>query len=85
MQKVLLEEITREGEWVRTHTGDAAAQLAPIQGLNADTIETGLKRYAHVYKPVDAQVLAEQQKIADAFYELKLIPKQLKVSDAVLK
>jgi sulfonate transport system substrate-binding protein len=85
VQKILLEEITREGEWVRTHTAEAAAQLAPIQGLDADIIQTGLKRYAHVYKPVDAQVLAEQQKIADAFFELKLIPKQLKVSDAVLK
>jgi sulfonate transport system substrate-binding protein len=74
VQKILLEEITREGEWVRTHTAEAAAQLAPIQGLDADIIQTGLKRYAHVYKPVDAQVLAEQQKIADAFFELKLIP-----------
>jgi len=85
VEKILLEEITREGEWVRTHTAQAAAQLAPIQGLDPDIIETGLKRYAHIFKPVDAQVLAEQQKIADAFYELKLIPKPLKVSDAVLK
>ncbi|MCI1003920.1 sulfonate ABC transporter substrate-binding protein [Herbaspirillum sp. C7C8] len=85
VQKILLEEVTREGEWVRTHTAEAAAQLAPIQGLDADIIETGLKRYAHIYKPVDAQVLAEQQKIADAFYQLRLIPKPLKVSDAVLK
>jgi len=85
VEKILLEEITREGQWVRANTAQAAAQLAPIQGLDADIIETGLKRYAHVYKPVDAGVLAEQQKIADAFFELKLIPRQLKVSDAVLK
>lgn len=85
VEKVLLEEITREGAWVKANTAQAAAQLAPIQGLDPAIIQTGLSRYAHVYKPVDAQVLAEQQKIADAFYELKLIPKQLKVSDAVLK
>ncbi|MFJ3045735.1 sulfonate ABC transporter substrate-binding protein [Herbaspirillum chlorophenolicum] len=85
IEKILLEEITREGQWVRANTAQAAAQLAPIQGLDADIIETGLKRYAHIYKPIDAGVLAEQQKIADAFFELKLIPKPLKVSDAVLK
>lgn len=81
----LLEEISREGQWVRTHTSEAARQLAPIQGLDADVIETGLKRYAHIYKPVDAQVLNEQQRIADTFFALKLIPKKLNVSDAVLR
>jgi len=29
-------------------------------------------------------VLTDQQKIADAFYELKLIPKKISVRDAVL-
>ncbi|MCA1325483.1 sulfonate ABC transporter substrate-binding protein [Herbaspirillum sp. alder98] len=85
IEKILLEEITREGQWVKSNISQAAAQLAPIQGLETDVIETGLKRYAHVYKPIDAQVLAEQQRIADAFFELKLIPKKLNVNDAVLK
>lgn len=85
IEKILLEELTKEGQWIKSNISQAAAQLAPIQGLDADIIETGLKRYAHIYKPVDAQVLAEQQKIADTFFELKLIPKKLNVSDAVLK
>lgn len=73
--KVLLEEITRQGQWIRANTREAAAQLAPIQGLETDVIEVSLKRYEHIYKPVDAKVLEEQQRIADAFFELKLIPK----------
>jgi sulfonate transport system substrate-binding protein len=40
-------------------------------------------RFAYGIKPISAQVAAEQQKIADAFYELKLIPKSLKVADAL--
>ncbi|EJL80942.1 ABC transporter, substrate-binding protein, aliphatic sulfonates family [Herbaspirillum sp. CF444] len=83
--KVLLEEITKEGQWIRANTKEAAAQLAPIQGLDADVIEVSLKRYEHIFKPVDAKVLEEQQHIADAFFELKLIPKKLNVKDAVLK
>ncbi|MFL9922787.1 sulfonate ABC transporter substrate-binding protein [Herbaspirillum lusitanum] len=83
--KALLEEVSKEGQWIRSNIKQAAAELAPIQGLDTDVIEIGLKRYEHIFKPVDAQVLAEQQKIADAFFELKLIPKKLDVSTAVLK
>ncbi|VTU45948.1 hypothetical protein [Variovorax sp. PBL-E5] len=34
-------------------------------------------------KPVTPAVAAEQQKIADTFFELKLIPKKIKVLDAL--
>ncbi|MDY7579695.1 sulfonate ABC transporter substrate-binding protein [Herbaspirillum sp. RTI4] len=80
----LLDEISKEGQWIRGHIKDAAAQLAPIQGLDADIIEVGLKRYAHIFRPIDDGVLDEQQRIADSFFELKLIPKKLNVKEAVL-
>ena len=48
--------------------------VAPIQGLEPDIIEASLRHYQHVYKPIDDAVLADQQRIADTFYELKLIP-----------
>ncbi len=83
--KIALEEVSKEGQWIRANTKEAAAQLAPIQGLDSDVIEVGLKRYEHIFKPVDAKVLEEQQRIADTFFELKLIPKKINVSDAVLK
>jgi len=81
---IAMEELGKEGQWVRQNVSTAAAQLAPIQGLDAATIATGLKRYAHVYKPVDAAVLDEQQRIADTFYELKLIPRRIVTREAVL-
>jgi sulfonate transport system substrate-binding protein len=82
--KILMEEVSKEGQWIRDHTKDAAAQLAPIQGLEPDVIEIGLKHYAHVYKPLDDKVLDDQQRIADAFFDLKLIPQRLNVRSAVL-
>jgi sulfonate transport system substrate-binding protein len=81
---IAMDELRNEGQWVRQNVSAAAARLAPIQGLDAATIEAGLKHYAHEYKPVDAAVLAEQQRIADTFYELKLIPRRIVVRDAVL-
>jgi sulfonate transport system substrate-binding protein len=81
---ITMEEVGREGEWVRGHYGEAAAQLAPIQGLDAGVIEAGLRHYAHIYKPVDADVLAEQQRIADTFSELRIIPTKIVTKDAAL-
>ncbi|MDE1180273.1 sulfonate ABC transporter substrate-binding protein [Paraburkholderia sp.] len=81
---VVIDEVGREGAWVRGHYSEAAAQLAPIQGLDASVIETGLRHYAHIYKPVDATVLAEQQRIADAFVNLRIIPAKIVTKDAVL-
>ncbi|APA87990.1 sulfonate ABC transporter substrate-binding protein [Paraburkholderia sprentiae WSM5005] len=81
---IVIDEVSKEGEWVRGHYSEAVAQLAPIQGLDASVIESGLRHYAHVYKPVDANVLAEQQRIADTFTELHLIPTKIVTKDAVL-
>jgi sulfonate transport system substrate-binding protein len=81
---IAMEELGKEGQWVRQNIGAAAAQLSPIQGLDAATIQAGLQHYEHVYKPIDAAVLEEQQRIADTFFELKLIPRKITTKDAVL-
>jgi sulfonate transport system substrate-binding protein len=81
---ITMEELGKEGQWVRQNVAAAAAQLAPIQGLDAATIQAGLQHYAHEYRPIDAAVLDEQQKIADTFYELKLIPRKIVTREAVL-
>ncbi|MBN3810033.1 sulfonate ABC transporter substrate-binding protein [Paraburkholderia sp. Ac-20347] len=81
---IALDELGKTGQWVRANPAAAAAQLAPIQGLDAAIIESGLKHYAHIYKPIDATVIAQQQQIADTFYELKLIPRKIVTKDALL-
>jgi sulfonate transport system substrate-binding protein len=81
---IALDELGKTGQWVRQNTAAAAAQLAPIQGLDAPIIQTALEHYAHVYQPIDAAVLDEQQRIADTFYELKIIPRKVVTKDAVL-
>ncbi|WP_321941886.1 sulfonate ABC transporter substrate-binding protein [Paraburkholderia tropica] len=81
---IALDELGKTGQWVRANPAAAAAQLAPIQGLDAAIIESGLKHYAHIYKPIDAEVIAQQQQIADTFYELELIPRKIVTKDALL-
>jgi sulfonate transport system substrate-binding protein len=80
---IVMEEIGKTGEWIRGNFKEAAVELAPIQGLEPEIIEAGLRHYQHIYKPIDEVVLTDQQKIADAFYDLKLIPKKVSVHDAL--
>ena len=61
----------------------AAALIAPLQGLDEGVVEASLKRYRFGVVPLTPAVAAEQQKIADAFYDLKLIPKPIHIVDAL--
>jgi len=83
--KILMQQLGEVGQWVRENYAQAAKELAPIQGLDPEIIEASLRHYQHIYKPIDDAVLADQQRIADSFYELKLIPQKLSVRDAVVK
>ena len=82
--KVLMQQLGETGQWVRDNYAEAAKELAPIQGLEPDIVEASLRHYEHIYKPIDDAVLADQQRIADTFYELKLIPQKLSVKDAAV-
>ncbi len=81
---IAMEEVGAIGKWVRQNYQAAAAELAPIQGLEPDIIEAALRHYQHIYKPIDDTVLGDQQRIVDAFFELRLIPKKISVRNAVL-
>jgi sulfonate transport system substrate-binding protein len=79
---IIIEELAKVDEWAKTNTKDAAAVLKPQIGLDQATLELALSRGGYGVTPVNDAVLAEQQNIADAFYELKLIPKHINVRDA---
>ena len=61
-----------------------SAILAEQTGLPNDVVELAARRCAYGVQPITSQVINEQQKIADAFAKLKLIPKPIKVQDALL-
>jgi len=81
---IVLEEVAAVDEWAKTNPKEAAAALSPQIGLDQPTLELALSRGGYGVRPVSDQVLAEQQKIADSFYDLKLIPKRINVRDATL-
>ena len=81
----ILAELREVDEWAKTDIHAVAEQLSPSVGLPVPVLEVALKRQAYGIKPIDAQVIAEQQKLADTFLALGLIPKAITVSELARK
>lgn len=82
--KILLEEIRGVGDWSRKNPAEVAKQVAPLIGLPEDITRVAVERQGYGVLPISKPVVEAQQKIADTFYTLKLIPKPLSIKDAVL-
>jgi sulfonate transport system substrate-binding protein len=80
----LFEEVRKQGEWINANYAEAAALVAPLQGLDKDIVERTLRHFSNVYAPITDSVLSEQQALGDTFFELKLIPKAIRVKDLKL-
>jgi sulfonate transport system substrate-binding protein len=81
---IVLEELAQVDDWGSKHQAEVAAILAKQTGLSPDVLAVAARRYAYGVKPVSPAVFAEQQKIADVFAQLKLIPSSIIVKDAQL-
>jgi sulfonate transport system substrate-binding protein len=82
---IVLDEVAAVDQWAKTNPKEAAAALQPQIGLDQATLELALSRGGYGVTPVNNAVRAEQQRIADAFYDLKLIPKHINIRDATLQ
>ena len=75
--KVIVDSLLETGKWVKQAPQDAARLLAPVWGLDVATIEQANARRSYEVRAVLPQRLAEQQKIADAFFAEGLLPKKV--------
>jgi sulfonate transport system substrate-binding protein len=82
---ILLESLREIDTWAKADPHAVAEQLSPSVGLPVPVLEIALKRQSYGIKLIDAQVLVEQQKLADTLYQLKLIPREVRVSDIARK
>ena len=81
--KALFDDSVEQGRWLKANLKQAAAIIAPLQGLEPSVVELALQRYQFNVAPLSAAVAADQQKVADTFHELKLIPKPVRIADAL--
>lgn len=81
--EALVEEIRGIGEWVKSNNDQTVAQVAPLLGLSPDITRLAVQRQSYGAQLITPEVVEAQQKIADTFTALKLIPKPLKISDVI--
>lgn len=80
-----LDELNKIDEWAKANQKEVAAELSPQLGIDIPSLELASGRRDYGLKPIDDAIIEAQQKIADTFYALKLIPKEIQVKDATLK
>lgn len=82
---ILLDEIAKIDQWGKQNPKEVARFIAPLIGIELPVVELAAQRLTYGVKPVTDDVLAQQQKVADAFVELKLVPRPVRVADAAWK
>ena len=70
-------------KWATGKEKAVAEELSAGIGIPAAILEIALKRQTYGIKPLDDKVVAEQQRIADTFHQLGLLPKPIRISDIV--
>jgi len=82
--KEVLEEIESVETWSDKNRDIVAKTLSPVLGIDLDTIKTVTQRRKFGIVPITDRLIEVQQRVADKYYELKLIPRKINIKDATL-
>src|SRR6201996_5135069 len=78
---VVLAALNEADGWTKNNIEAVAEQLSSSVGLPASVLAVSLKRESYGILPIGNEVIASQQRIADTFFELGLLPRPVTVSD----
>jgi len=81
----ILAEVADIDRWASGREKQVADQLSAGIGIPAPILEVALRRQTYGVRPIDAETIQDQQRIADTFYALGLVPKHVVVSSVVWK
>jgi sulfonate transport system substrate-binding protein len=79
----VLAELSDVDAWAKNDIRAVAEQLSPSVGIPVPVLKVALERQSYGIRRLDDAVVAEQQRIADTFHALGLLPRPIKISDAV--
>jgi sulfonate transport system substrate-binding protein len=81
---VLFEELTRADRIAQSDRPAAIKLVAGFSGLDAGVVSLFIQRRpASPVRPLTPAMVADQQRVADAFHKLGLIPRPVRVADIV--
>jgi sulfonate transport system substrate-binding protein len=82
--RAIFAALDREGRWAVDHRDEVATILAAELGLEETVLQRVIGRKEYGVAAMSDEVLAEQQRVADVFLELGLIPRPIVVRSAVV-
>jgi sulfonate transport system substrate-binding protein len=82
--RATLDEFKSLSDWESKNAEEASKILAASSGVAYEALLLSEKRHVYGVLPINDEVLDAQQKIADSFSKLELIPKSIKTRDAFL-
>ncbi|GAB2900088.1 sulfonate ABC transporter substrate-binding protein [Paraburkholderia jirisanensis] len=80
--RIVLEELNKVDRWGSQNKDQLAGELAQLWGLPPAVVARAVHRQRFGTVPVTREILGEQQRIADTFTELGLIPRPIDVLKA---
>ncbi len=82
--RAILEELKPVDDWANANPEEVATLLAPQLGLDVAALRLATGRREYGVRPVDAAIIADQQRLADTFLRLGEIPRAVRVPEAVV-
>jgi len=70
-------------KWASAHRDDVAKSLSAVTGIPLDIQTVAANRSSFAVGPITDDIIATQQGVADRFFKLGLIPKQIAIRDIV--
>ncbi|WP_341529284.1 sulfonate ABC transporter substrate-binding protein [Nostoc sp. UHCC 0302] len=82
--RIILEEIDKNGQWAESNRKEVAKLIAPILKIDLPIQEIISSRSNNRLKGITPELMKDQQRIADLFYEEQILPKKIDVQEALL-
>lgn len=81
--RAILDQVREWQAWIYDNQDEYADILAAETGLEVSVIKGALRNEVQQYRWIDDEAIEAQQKVADIFFNLGLIPEQLSIKDVV--
>jgi sulfonate transport system substrate-binding protein len=79
----IIDVTTSTAAWAETHRDEVAKSLSAVTGIPLDIQAIAANRSQFRVGPITDDIIATQQGVADRFFKLGLIPKQIAIRDIV--
>jgi sulfonate transport system substrate-binding protein len=79
----IVDVTTSTAKWAEAHRDEVARSLSAITGIPLDIQLVAANRSSFAVGPITEDIIATQQGVADRFFKLGLIPRQIAVRDIV--